>query len=159
MRRSHRHYRYIFHPSLLPGKLGIELGTDNLIYTSFYFKDKIIGRKNDISAKKRLVVRGTALSDNHVKAWITLQLKNGLEYGTTVVMSKDKLQYEIPLDQLRQIRIIGPGERGRVSVNPFTGEDGRELEIEEAETLKIIVLPNENIKKKSRVVVEYVMLE
>lgn len=159
MRRSHRHYRYIFHPSLLPGKLGVELGTDNLIYTSFYFKDKIIGRKNDMSAKKRLVVRGTALSESQVKVWITLQLKNGLEYGTTVLMSKDKLQYEIPLDQLRQIRIIGPGERGRVSVNSFTGEGVKELNLEGAETIKIIVLPNENIKKKSRAVIEYVMLE
>lgn len=160
MRRSHRQYRYTFHPSLLPGKLGLELGTDNLIYTSFYFKDKIAGRPADMAAKKQLTLRGSAMSDQPVKTWIALQLNNGLEYGTTVLLSKNQLQYEIPLNKFEQIRITGPGEKGFVFIDPFEGEGKKEFKIQEAESIKIIVLPSENRGLiPARAVIEYVILE
>lgn len=160
MRRSHRQYRFVFHPSRLPGKTGIELGTDNLIYTSFYFKDKIAGRQADMSAKKQLTIRASELSDHPVKAWIALQLTNGLEYGTTVLLSKGQLQYEIPLSRLKQIRITGPGEKGFVKIDSFEGEGKKEFKIQEAETIKIIVLPVENKGlTPARAIVEYITLE
>lgn len=160
MRRSHRQYRYIFHQSLLPHKSGLELGTDNLIYTSFYFKDKIAGRLTDVATKKHLTLRGYALNDQPVNTWVTLQLNNGLEYGTNIVLSKGQLKYEIPLDQFEQIRIIGPGEKGQVFVEPFAGEGRQAFEFQEAETIKFIVLPRGNTGQfPARVVVEYAMLE
>lgn len=160
MRRSHRHYRYIFHPSTLPGKLGLELGTDNLIYTSFYFKDKIAGRLTDMSAKDVLTLRGYALSGQPAKIWIALQLNNGLEYGTAIEVTGNQLHYEIPLKDLKQIRITGPGEKGFVSIDPFEGEGKREFKIQEAETIKVVVLPGDNKSPTpARAVVEYVILE
>jgi hypothetical protein len=160
MRRSHRHYRYIFHSSLLPGKSGLELGTDNLVYTSFYFKDKIAGRQADLVAKKQLTLRGFALSGQPVKTWIALQLNNGLEYGATVMLSGDQLHYNIPLDKFEQVRITGPGEKGFVFIDPFDGEGKKEFDIQEIESIKIAVLPVDNAGQvPARAVVEYVVLE
>jgi hypothetical protein len=159
IRRSHRHYRYIFHPSLLPGKSGLELGTDNLRYASFYFKDKVSGRITDMVSKKQLTLRGYTLSEQPAKAWVTLQLRNGLEYGTTILLSENQTLYDIPLNKFEQIRIIGPGEKGFVYVYPFDGKSKKELRIEEAETLKIFILPDENKGSvPARAVVEYVTL-
>ena len=160
MRRSHRQYPYIFHPSSLPAKTGIELGTDNLIYTSFYFKDKIAGRLTDMAEKKLLTIRGYALSDQPVKTWIVLQLKNGLEYGTTVLLAKDQFKYEIPLNTLKQVRITGPGEKGFVFIAPFEGEGEKEFNIQDAETIKVIVLSIENKGlNPARAIVEFVTLD
>jgi hypothetical protein len=161
MRRSHRHYRYIFHHSQIPGKTGLELGTNNLIYTSFYFKGKTIGRREDLASKKKLIIRGKALNDRPVTAQIALQSGNGLEYGTTLQFTNNQYQYEIPLKDLRQIRITGPGEKGFVFVDPFDGEDGKkDFRIEETETIKIMVLPADNIgTDPARAVIEYVILE
>lgn len=160
MRRAHRHYRYIFRPSLLPAKSGLELGTDNLIYTSLYIKDKIIGRKADMRLKKQLKLRAYALSDQLVKIWVVLQAENGLEYGTTINLSKDQLNYDIPVHKLQQVRITGPGEKGFVYINPFEGEGKKPFCIEEAETIKIAVLPNDNQGSvPARVIVEYVTLD
>jgi hypothetical protein len=160
MRRAHRQYRYIFHSSCLPGKLGLELGTNNLIYTSFYFKDKIIGRMADISTKKQLLFRGTALSDQPVKTWIILQLKDGKEYGTRIELRNDQLEYKIPLKNLEPIKVTGPGEKGIVFIDPFLEKDKKEFDIREAETIKIAVLPVENKNHfPVRAVVEFIMLE
>lgn len=82
----------LYFPSVFVAwQLGLELGTDNLIYTSFYFKDKIASRQADMAEKKQLTLRASALSDQPVKAWVILQLNNGLEYGTTVLLSKNQL--------------------------------------------------------------------
>jgi hypothetical protein len=159
MRRSHRHYRYIFHPSALPGKLGLELSTDNLIYTSLYLKDKIAGRINNLANKTHLKLRASALSDQPVKAWIAIQLENGLEYGATITLTKDQSLYEIPLSKLQQIRITGPGEKGFVFIDPFEGTGKKEFNIQNAETIKMAVLPNDNKGNTARMVVEYVILD
>jgi len=160
LRRAHRHYRYIFRPSLLPAKIGLELGTDYLIYTSLYIKDKVAGRKVDMNSKKLLKLRAYALSEQPVKAWVVLQAENGLEYGTTINLSKDQLHYDLPLNKLEQVRISGPGEKGFVYIDPFEGKGKKALNIEETETIKIAVLPNENKGSvPARAVFEYVTLE
>lgn len=160
MRRSHRHYRYIFHPSLLPNKLGLELGTNNLIYTSFYLFDKTAGRRSNMITKKKLVIRATALSDRPVRTWIILQSINGLEYGTQVKLTKGQLYYEIPLNKLEQIRVIGPGEKGNVIIEPFRSKGQKDLQIEQAETIKIAILREDNPDLESaRAIFEYVILD
>ena len=160
MRRSHRNYQFIFHSSLIPGKMGVELGTDNLIYTSFYFKEKVAGRIADLPSKKQLMLRGYALSEQPVKAWVTIQMRNGLEYGTTIALSKNQLEYTVPFDKFEQIRITGPGEKGFVFIDPFTDNVHKKaLIIQEAETVKVVVLSKDNTGQKTpRIVVEYVII-
>lgn len=160
-RRSHRHYRYIYHPSEIPGKRAIEVGVNNVIYISNYFYEQTEGRRNDMEQKQQLTLRATALSDKPVKAWIVIQSTNGLEYGKLLTLEKGKWNYTLPITELKQVRVIGPGEKGFIWVNPFDGEGEQPLRLQEAETLKVAVLPAENgaVKADARALFEYVMLE
>ena len=159
IRRSHRHYRYIFHPSLLPGKSGIELGIDNLIYASHYVSDKVKGRCDDLTGKRQLHLRAKALTDQEVKTWIILQLTNGLEYGAQISLTDDRWDWDIPLVSLKQVRVTGPGEKGFVWVDPFDGQS-QPFDLTNVETVKLTVLPADNDENKyKKIVVEYITLE
>lgn len=155
LRRSHRHYRYVFHPSLLPNKLGIELSGDNLRYTSHYVKEEILGRKKDLESKKSLEIRGKSLSKYPVKAWVVLQLANGMEFGNILSLKSQELLYNLSLDELKPVRVIGPGERGKVSVEPSIGKS--HFDIKEIETIKVILSPDLNVQE-DRIVIEYALL-
>jgi hypothetical protein len=160
IRRSHRHYRYIFHPSLIPGKSGIELGVNNLIYASHYLRDKIIGRCNDLEEKKHLHLRAKSLSGQEVKMWVILQLENGLEYGTQISLSDKRWNWSIPIDSLKRVCVTGPGEKGFVSVAPLDGKCKQSFSIKDIETVKCVVLPADNGRDKTkRIVLEYITLE
>lgn len=64
------------------------------------------------------------------------------------------------MSQLKQIWITGPGEKGFVFIDPFEGAGKKEFKIQEAETIKITVLPSDNAgQSPARAVVEYVTLE
>lgn len=159
IRRSHRHYRYIFHPSLLPGKSGIELGIDNLIYASHYVSDKVKGRCDDLTGKRQLHLRAKALTEQEVKTWIILQLTNGLEYGAQISLTDDRWDWDIPLVSLKQVRVTGPGEKGFVWVDPFDGQS-QPFDLTNVETVKLTVLPADNDENKyKKIVVEYITLE
>lgn len=87
-------------------------------------------------------------------------MNNGLEYGTTIEVTGNRLHYEIPLKELKQIRVTGSGEKGFVSIDPFEGEGEREFKIQEVETIKVVVLLRDNKgPTPARAVVEYVILE
>ena len=157
MRRSHRHYRYIFHSSELPNKLGIELGTDNLIYTSCYVKEKLVGRREDLSLKHKLEIRGSSLNDKDVNVWVVLQQVDGAEFGALIQLSKMQMLYELPLTDLKPIKVIGPGEKGKVTIKNYDWHS--DFNISEIETVKIAVLSSDNKGEGDvKAAIEYIQL-
>lgn len=160
IRRSHRDFRYVFHPSLIPGKLGLELGVNNLIYASSYLRNKIAGRIDNLNDKKQISLRAKALCDTPVKSWVILQQTNGLEYGAQIFIDKDNWEYSIPLTALKPIRITGPEDNGGVIIQDFDGKEVYPMSVGDIETIKLAVIPTDNgWDKKSRVVFEYVQLK
>lgn len=161
IRRAHRHYRYLFHPSQIPGKRALELGVNNLIYASNYFYEQTAGRRLDVESKKQLILRATALGDVPVKAWVIIQSTNGLEYGKLLTLEKGRWEYTLPIEELEQVRVTGPGEKGFVWVTPFEGKGKQPFRLVEAETLKLTVLPDNNGGKttNARALFEYVLLK
>lgn len=161
MIKPHRRFDFIFRPSTIPGKLGLVMDAGNMSYTSFFFSDEVAGRRADMTAKQRLTLRGTALSDIPVKLWVSLQLRDGSEWGDTVSLSNNQKQYELPLSHFRRIKITGPGEKGPVYIETYPSGHGSEndFDVRKAETIKITVARSGNTAQKPQAAVEYVMLE
>lgn len=161
MRKPHRRFDFKFYPSMLPDKMGLVMDLRKFCYTSFFFRDKIMGRQADIKTKQKLVLRGKALSDEPLKLWVSLQLKNGLEYGAFVLLTKEQLFYDLPLSLFRRINVIGPGEKGPVYIKYNSDEKlvKETFDISDAETIKLTV-DNQGIgRKEGNAVVEYIVLE
>ena len=145
---------------MIPGKLGLELGVNNLIYASSYLRNKIAGRIDNLNDKKQISLRAKALCDTPVKSWVILQQTNGLEYGAQIFIDKDNWEYSIPLTALKPIRITGPEDNGVVIIQDFDGKEVYPMSVGDIETIKLAVIPTDNgWDKKSRVVFEYVQLK
>ena len=60
---------------------------------------------------------------------------------------------------LKQLRIIEPGEKGFVFINPFEGEGKNNFDIREIETIKLVLLSAENRGRTAQAVFEYATLD
>lgn len=156
IRRNHRHYRYVFRTSDTPRLMGLELSSGSLVYASHYVVGCVRGREEDLARKKDIVIKAWTCSEKPVQAWVVLQGVNGLEYGTKFTVSKDRTVYELPLADLEQVRVTGPGEKGFVYIDPFDGER-QAFDISGLETVKLAVLPKDN--QNSSAVFEYIFLK
>lgn len=164
--KPHRRFSLIYRPSELPGKSGVIMDSGNISYMGYFFGDKVLRRQADMVSKRKLLLRGYALSDTPVKLWVSLQLKDGSEWGQIVSISKKQLIYELPVNKFQRILLTGPGEKGPVSIKPYPIEnDGYPFENESngsmnligAETIKLTVPPTGNPAPQS--VIEYITLE
>lgn len=157
IRRNHRHYRYHFVPSEIPGKMGVELQSNSMTYASHYVMDCTNGRREDITSKSTLHIRAASTSGNEVSAWVILQGSDGFEYGTQILLSPRMGEHFVPLSDLKQVRVTGPGEKGFVYVKPFDGEQMPQ-DLSKLETVKFAVLPQEN-NQQAKAVFEYIVME
>lgn len=66
----------------------------------FYFKDKVAGRKSELSSFKKLVLRARASSQTDVK--LSLITEDAFAYSATVPLTKEWQDIEIPLSTLQR---------------------------------------------------------
>lgn len=78
-----------------------------------------------------------------------------MEFGNILSLKSQELLYNLSLDELKPVRVIGPGERGKVSVEPSIGKS--HFDIKEIETIKVILSPDLNVQE-DRIVIEYALL-
>ncbi|WP_437363100.1 hypothetical protein [Olivibacter jilunii] len=161
MRKPHRRFDFDFRPSAVPGKSGVVLDARHFHYTSFFFKDKVMGRKEDISTKKHVLLRASALGKKPVTLWVTLQLRDGTEYGHQVTLTGDQWRYKLPLNEFKRVTVDGPGEKGAVNISPYPSEaaNGKGFDMPEAETIKLGIVPTAGGGSNPRAVIEYITLE
>ena len=166
--KPHRRFNLVYYPSELPGKSGLIMDSGNISYLGYFFGDKVAGRKDDLFSKRMLVLRGFALSDTPIKLWVSLQMKDGSEWGQTVSISKKQLIYELPVNKFLRISLTGPGEKGPVNIKqyptendgyPYMSENMESISLKMAETIKLTVVRDKNPSEKPKAVVEYIIVK
>ena len=66
----------------------------------YYFKEKIEGRKSELSSFNKIVIRAKA--SNATSAKLSLITEDAFAYAATVSLSKDWQNIEVPLSSLQQ---------------------------------------------------------
>lgn len=71
-----------------------------------FILDEIKGRKNDLSSKQQLVIKGRALNDKPCKLEVALVMNNGVAYGGMLDIGTDSKEYTLPLKELKMVKTV-----------------------------------------------------
>ncbi|RIV21295.1 membrane or secreted protein [Fibrisoma montanum] len=96
-----------FVPDVNPGQLLLKASVakphpDRPLAFQVYFTDKISGRKAELSACTRLLVRGRSDKEKPVRVNVSLISRDGNAYGTVVSLPQQMTEVDVPLSRLTQ---------------------------------------------------------
>ncbi len=128
-----------------------------------YFGDLIAGRKNDVSKKNKLVINAHTNGDSICPLQISLVMKDGSAFGSTIIIGSQKNRYEIPLSKLTKVKsVLLP--RPYPTFLPYYSKAGKadQLDLSQIESLQISIGPGikeEDWGKTYAVMIGSVLLE
>mgnify|MGYP002713078968 CR=1 FL=1 len=71
-----------------------------------FILDKIEGRKEDLSSKKELILKGEALNNKPCKLQVAFVLNDGSAYGAILNLKPEVREYSISLDELKPVKTV-----------------------------------------------------
>ncbi|WP_339650959.1 hypothetical protein [uncultured Salegentibacter sp.] len=114
----------------------------------YNFNRKITGRKSELNSKNSLVIKARALTERTDKLQISLVMKNGAAFGTTLDLDQETKTYKIDLSALKPVKTVSL-PRPYPSFLPYYFEHSYEgdFELENTEALQFSIGPGiEDIK-------------
>ena len=156
-------------PSTDPGRSFYHEKVENLKkgqhdYTIKYcFKDKILGRRTDLSLKEKLVISGHSLEDRPFKVQVALVMTDGTAYGGSIELTKNHKNHILPLEELQEVKLaLIPYAFPEMMPYWFDHPNAKPFNIAEIECVQISVgpgIPKSDHDKSHEFALESIWLE
>ncbi|HEY9049606.1 MAG TPA: hypothetical protein VIN08_27100, partial [Ohtaekwangia sp.] len=129
----------------------------------YFFGNAIAARKNDLTAKKKIVFRGRALNDAPCQLQIALVQKDGSAYGAVITVGLSADEYILDLQKLQPVKLVTL-PRPYPSFLPyfFKPSGTQPFSITTCETLQISIgpgIPADQLSGKHGIAIESIRLE
>lgn len=72
----------------------------------FYVGDRLIGRREALNAKKKIILTGNSLNDKACKFQIALLTRSGSAFGGVITLQPEKKDYELSLSDLKPVSLV-----------------------------------------------------
>jgi hypothetical protein len=72
----------------------------------YNFNRKIAGRKGELNAKNKIVIKARSLTESTDKMQLALVMKNGATFGTLIGLDSKTKTYEIKLSSLKPVKTV-----------------------------------------------------
>ena len=129
----------------------------------YYFSDKAAARWDDVSSKKKLVLRGRSLIEKSVPIQLALVMKDGSTFGGIVTLDSQKKDYTLSLDSLKKVKLVNlPRPFPDFLPYYFENKSTTALDLDAVESLQFSVGPGmagSELDKKYGFAIESVRLE
>lgn len=165
-------------PSWDPGKSELEVNVEKLFiadpenpkagriydYSMRYFVgDKIEGRREDLTSKKKIVFRGRSLNGKPCKFQVALVMKNGAAFGGIITVEQEKKDYELSLSNLKKVKLVTlPRPYPTFLPYYFDSSQSEAFDIKTLETLQLSIgpgIPEDEVQQQHGISIESIRLE
>ncbi len=126
----------------------VEIDTKNLknkehdYSLKYFFKDDIVGREDDINAKKNLHFLGYSLGGKPGKIQLALILKDGSAYGKIVELTDSIADHIISLENLQNVKLVlSPKAYPNKMPYWFDHQDPKPFNIRDIESIQFSIGP------------------
>jgi hypothetical protein len=127
----------------------------------YYFGDKLAGM--EITRAKKLIFKGRSLNDKPCKVQLALVTNEGLAYGGVVDLQTKTDDYEISIDNLKEVKLVTL-PRPYPTFLPYFFEKNmtKSLDLSKVEALQISIGPGltlSELEEKHAIAIESIRLE
>ncbi len=129
----------------------------------YFFGDGIIGRRERLAEKKKIVFKGRSLTTNPSSVQLALITKDGKAYGGIINLQTSSKDYSLELSDLEPVKIVTlPRPYPTFLSYFFEGKTADKMNIEDVETLQISIgpgIPEDQLRNRHAIAIESVRLE
>ena len=129
----------------------------------YYFGKKISGRRDDVSLKKKLIVRARSLNDKNCPLQVALITSDGMAYGGIVNLEPKAGEHLLTLRDLKQVKLVTlPRPYPTFLPYYFKGGSGKELDLIRIETIQLSIgpgIPENELQNKHGIAIESIRIE
>ncbi|MCB9288433.1 MAG: hypothetical protein H6560_14085 [Lewinellaceae bacterium] len=129
----------------------------------FFFGEKTRGRKESLSHKKAIVIRGRALNDKPCPLQLAIVLKDGSAFGGMLQIQPQKKDYALSLSDLKRVKLVTlPRPYPTFLPYYFDASPAEDFDINNAESIQFSIGPGipENERNDAHgIAIESVRLE
>lgn len=129
----------------------------------YYFGKKISGRKNDLSSKQKIVVKGRSLNEKNCTVQVALITSDGSAFGGLVTLKAGADDYTLAVGDLKPVNLVTlPRPYPTFLPYYFTRKTTDKLDMSTVESLQISIgpgIPQTELQDKHGITIESIRLE